>query len=136
MPYQFDFDSNHRILRCQFEGRVTNEEFAQHLPTTWQHVARLDPRGGITDLSLITSWEVTLEKLRALARVQPLVRLMGRPIVMLATSDHIFGLARMFEVESENTRRNLHVVRTWKEAGAILGVQEFHFEPIPAEAAG
>lgn len=131
MPYKFDFDSNHRILRCQFEGRVTNEEFAEYLPATWQQVARTDPRGGITDLFSVTSWEVTPEALRALARWQPPVRLSGRPIVILATSDLIVGMARMFEIESENTRRNMHVVRTWKEAGAILGVQEFHFEPIP-----
>ena len=42
---------------------------------------------------------------------------------MVAPSDKVFGLARMFELQGEGTRANLHVVRTMKEALAILGVQ-------------
>jgi hypothetical protein len=133
MSYQFDFDSTNRILRCGFEGRVTDEELTNYLRIVGQYVALTFPRGGVTDLSAVTSWEVTPETLRTLAHVPPGVPPMGRPRVVLADSDYIFGMVRMFEIEADIMRPNLHVVRTWKEAGAILGVQEFHFEPIQTE---
>jgi len=46
-------------------------------------------------------------------------------------SPHIFGLARIFELEGEATRPNLHVVHTEHEAWAILSVKEPRFEPVP-----
>lgn len=130
MSYRLDFDSTNRILRCRFWGRVSDEEFANYLQTVWQYVALTRPRGGITDLSAVTSFDVTVETIRTLASWQPVVPPMGRPRVILTASDHIFGMARMFEMEAEVTRPNLHVVRTWQEACAILGVPELHFEPI------
>jgi hypothetical protein len=36
----------------------------------------------------------------------------------------------MFEMQGQDTRPSLHVVRTEKEAMAILGVTETKFEPI------
>jgi hypothetical protein len=131
MSYKFDFDSTNRILRCRFEGRVTDEELANYLRIVGQYVALTGPRGGMTDLSAVTSFEVTFEAIRTLASWLPVVPPMGRPRVILAPPDHIFWIARMFEVEAEVTRPNLYVVRTLKEARAILGAQEFHFEPIP-----
>lgn len=133
MSYHFDFDSTSRILRCRFEGRLTAEELTNYLRTVGQYVALVRPRGGITDLSAVTSFDVTLETIRTLAWRPPAVPLMGRPRVILAASDQVFGMARMFEIEAEITRPNLHVVRTLNEACAILGVQEFDFEPIQTE---
>jgi hypothetical protein len=34
----------------------------------------------------------------------------------------MFGMARMFELEGGETRPNLHVVRSEREAFAILGI--------------
>jgi hypothetical protein len=39
----------------------------------------------------------------------------------------------MFELQAEGTRANLHVVRTMKEALAILGVQAPKFGPVKTE---
>ncbi len=130
MSYTFDFDSTNRILRCRFEGDVTDEEFAEYLQIVGQYVSLTGPRGGVTDLSAVTSIQTTFEAVRRLANVQPAVPLLGRPRVVVAASDHVYGIARMFEIESENMRPNLHVVRTWDEAGAILGVQKFQFKPL------
>jgi len=129
MSFKFDFDSTNRILRCRFEGRVTNEEFTNYLRIVGQYIALTLPRGGITDLSAVDSWEVTAETLLMLAGVPPAVPPMGRPRVILAASDYIFRMARMFELHAELLRPNLHAARTLKEASAILGVQEFYFEP-------
>lgn len=132
MSYTFDFDSTNRILRCRFEGRVTDEEFTDYLLTVWRHVALTGPRGGITDLSAVTFFDVSCETIRMLASWSPVVPPIGIPRVILAPSDHIFELAHMFEIEAVITRPNLRVVRTWNETCAILGVQESYFEPIQA----
>jgi hypothetical protein len=131
MSYRFDYDSTNRILRCRFEGRLTAEELANYLRIVGQYVAQTGPRGGITDLSAVTFIKATPEGVRRLANLKPAVPLMNRPRVVLAPSDYTYGMARMFEIEAVDVRPNLHVVRTLKEAQAILGVQEFRFEPIP-----
>jgi hypothetical protein len=133
MPFAFDFDSANRILRCRFRGRVTDEELTNYLEIVGQYVILTLPRGGITDLSEVISWEVTTETLLTLARRPPGVSPTGRPRVVLTASSHIFGMARIFEREADIRRSNLHVVRTWKQACAILGVEKFHFEPLPLE---
>jgi hypothetical protein len=48
----------------------------------------------------------------------------------VAGSTAMFGLARMFEMEGEEARPNLHVVRTEREAFAILGIITPKFGPI------
>lgn len=133
MSYQFDFDSSNRILRCRFRGRVADEDLTNYLRIVGHYVTLTLPRGGVTDLSAVISWEVTTEKLRTLAALPPGVPPMGRPRVILTADDYIFGMARMFEIEADIRRSNLHVVRTWREARAILGVEQFHFEPLPIE---
>lgn len=133
MSYKFDFDSTNRILRCRFEGRVTADELRNYLRIVGDYVTQTSARGGVTDLSAVTTIQATPEAIRRLASVRPAVPLMDRPRVILAASDHVYGFARMFEIEAEDARPNLHVVRTWNEAGAILGVQEFHFDPIQAK---
>jgi hypothetical protein len=39
-------------------------------------------------------------------------------------------MARMFESHGEATRPNLHVVRSYKDALVIVGVQDPQFEPV------
>jgi hypothetical protein len=133
VPYTFDFDSTNLILRCRFEGRVTDAEFTNYLRGVGRYIALTGPRGGITDLSAVTAFEVAVETIRTLASWLPAVPALGRPRVILTASNQVFGMARLFQFEAEITRPNLHVVRTLNEARAILGVQEFHFEPIQAE---
>jgi hypothetical protein len=130
MSYKFDFDSTNRILRCRFAGPVTAEEFTNYLRTVGRYVALTSPRGGVTDLSAVSTFDVSIDAIHRLAGVKPSVPRIDHPRVILTASDRTFWAARMFEIEAEAIRPNLHVVRTWNEAGAILGVRKFHFEPI------
>jgi hypothetical protein len=54
------------------------------------------------------------------------------PRFIVAASPTIYGTARMFELAGQDTRPNLHVVRTMKEVCVILGITDPQFEPIPA----
>jgi hypothetical protein len=129
VPYQFEFDETNRILRCRFDGRVTDEDLKESYRLAAEYMAQTDPRAAITDLSAVTSFEVSPETIRELAKSAPLPD-PNRPRCIVAPSSNVFGMARMFEIEGEVTRPNLHVVRTLEEAWAILGVQGLTFEPL------
>jgi hypothetical protein len=122
MSYQFDFDSTNRILRGRLNGRVTDEVLKDYYRAVAKHAAEIDPRGGITDLSAVTSFEVSADTLRELAGSTP--------------ADVVFGMARLFQSEGEDTRPQNHVVRTLRQAWAVLGVHDPKFDALPIRRNG
>jgi hypothetical protein len=130
MSYQFDFDPANRILRCRFTGRVTDDELRQYYADAAKYISQTDALGGLTDFSRAVSVEVTPDTVRALANLPPVIADSSRVRCIVAPSDKVFGLARMFELQGGHARVNLHVVRTMKEALAILGVPEPKFQAL------
>lgn len=130
MPYHFEFDSTHRILRCQMDGRVTDEELRAYYRDAERCATETDPLSGILDLSGVTLFEVSPELVRDLAKLPPAMLDPTRPRVLIATSAAVFGLARMFELQGQQSRPNLHVVHSEKEALAILRVVQISSEPM------
>ena len=132
MPYCFEFDDTNGILRGRLEGKITDEDLKEFYAASGRHAARTDPRAAIMDLLAVTSLDVAPETIRALASLPPAIPDRDRPRFIVAASPLIFGLARMFELNGQDTRPNLHVVRGMKEVSVILGVPEFKFEPLSA----
>jgi hypothetical protein len=130
MPYHVDFDSVHRILRCRLEGCITDEELRQYYRLAEDHVAKTDPLGGILDMTAVTSFDVSPTTIRQLAKSRSAFTNPDHPRVLIASCASVFGLARMFEMEGQDKRPNLHVVRSEKEALAILGIHKANFAPI------
>jgi hypothetical protein len=81
-------------------------------------------------MSCVTSLEVSPQTIRELANLPPAIADSSQPRCIIAASSQIYGMARMFELQGQETRPNLHVVRTQQEAWAILGVSKPKFEPI------
>ncbi len=133
MPHQFEFDSTNRILRGWFEGRVTDEELKSFYPIAADCVTRTGPRAAITDFSLVSSFEASSQAIRDLANSDPVLPDPSLDRFIVAPSDHIFGMARMFQLQGERTRPNLHVVRTLKDVWNFLRIQETQFKPIKEE---
>ena len=133
MPFRFEFDSTHRILRVAFSDVVTDESITSFYGMLAKYAAALDPLAGILDLSSVTSFEVTIPTIRKLAWSEPAMPHSDRPRFIVANSAHVFGMARMFEFEGESTRPNLHVVRTPRDVWAILGIHDPQFEPLPVD---
>lgn len=133
MPYRIAFDAQNRILRGQFDGRVTDDELKEFYRIAPDYIARFDPRVGITDFSAVTSFDVSPQAIRELANTPPAVPDPKRPRFIVAPSPQIFGMARMFELQGEKTRPSLQVVRTLEDVWDFLGVQEPHFEPVLME---
>jgi hypothetical protein len=132
MPFRFEFDSTHRILRGVFSDVVTDESIAAFYRLVPQYAVALDPLAGILDLSAVTSFEATADTIRRLAWSEPAMPHSDRPRFIVAKSSHIFGMARMFAFEGETARPNLHVLRAPRDVWAILGIHEPQFEALPA----
>ena len=109
MPYQVEFDSNNRILRARLIGDVTDDDLRAVYRFGQQNVMRLDPLSGITDFSDVTGVAFSAETMRELARLKPIMPEAGRPVVFVAPTPELFGMARMFaargRLPSEPTSR-------------------------------
>jgi hypothetical protein len=133
VPPNVEFDSANRILRFRLEGTVTDESISECYRVIEKYAALTAPSTGILDLSAVTLFQVSPETIRKLADLPPAISDPKLPRVIIAPSPHVFGIARMFEIQGQDTRRRLHVVSTDKEAFAILGILEPHFEPVQSE---
>ena len=130
MPYLIDFDTTNRILRARFLGRVTDDDLRNMYRFGQENVARFDPLSGITDFSEATAVAFSPQTMRALARTKPIMPDPTRPVIFIAPTPALFGMGRMFELEGADTRPNLRVVRTAKEAYEILNVRDPYFAPV------
>lgn len=136
MNYTIEFDPRNGLLQCRMSGEVTDELMKAAYSAIREQAMRTHIRGGVLDVSDVTSFEVTPQFLRALAREVPALPDPNVPRVVIAPSDYMFGMARMFQTLGEDTRPLLHVVRTRREAYALLGVLEPKFEPVDATNPG
>ncbi|MGB8540142.1 MAG: hypothetical protein WCD49_00765 [Candidatus Acidiferrales bacterium] len=128
MSYHFGFDSANRILLARFEGKVTDADLKEYYRMAERYVMATNPSAGVLDMSAVSSLEVSPQTIRELASLPPAFSDPHQPRCIIAPSPKIFGMARMFELQGQHTRPNLHVVRTAKEAWAILGVSKPKFE--------
>ena len=130
MPYLIDFDATNRILRARCKGRVTDDDLRDMYRVGQENVARLDPLSGITDFSEVTEVAFSPQTMRDLARTKPIMPDPRRPVIFVAPTPELFGMARMFELESGEARPNLRVVHTVEEAYQILNVPAPQFGPL------
>lgn len=129
MSYFFEFNSAHGIFLVRFEGQVSDEEFQEYYRVAGEHMVRLHPRATISDYSAVTDLQVSVDTLRNLAHSH-IAMPASNPRLVVAPAPHIYGLARMFQMEAEPSRPNLHVVSTLAEAFAHLKVETPKFEPL------
>jgi hypothetical protein len=130
VPYSFDFDSANSILRCRLVGRVTDEVLKAFFRAGAELAVRTHPGAGIVDLSGVTSFDVSAQAIREVATSAPVLRDPGLRRIVIAPSGETYGMMRMFEIEGEETRPGLHVVRSEQEAWAILAAPNPRFEPL------
>jgi hypothetical protein len=131
MAFRFEFDPAHRILGIRFWDRVTEDDLSYFYRMSALLVGSLDPASAVIDFSDVTSFDSSAQFMKRLAALPPAMPRAERPRIVVAPQDEVFGLARLFEMAGEATRPNFHVVRSTREAWAILGVEEPRFKAIP-----
>ncbi|HEY3928342.1 MAG TPA: hypothetical protein VGL89_08210 [Candidatus Koribacter sp.] len=118
MPFKSRLDADRRIAFVEFSGKATYSEIEQYTrqlrgdPNFQPDFAQFINASGVTDTDLNTS------ELERLATADPFAKDAVR--VIIAGSDFVFSVARMFESISDLPR--LSVVRTRDEAFRILGL--------------
>ncbi len=130
MAFRVEYDSVNQILAIRFDGCVTDELLLSfYRVDAPKIIAATKFRASIVDFSEVTALEVAPATLRTLAWSEPIDQESSRPRVIVAPSDHIFGSARIFAAHGEDTRPSLHVVRTLRQAYAVLDVVHPQFAP-------
>ena len=131
MPYRFEIERKSKLLAVRFDGDITVDELRRfYFFEVPKLLVRSDLRGSIVDFSNATMSGVSPQDIRELAAQPPADPDAKRLRVIVATTPHVFGLSRMFELHGEETRPHLHVVSSLSQAYALLGVTDPKFEPV------
>jgi hypothetical protein len=130
MPYYFEFDPAHRILLVVLEGDVGDREMLRINDDIKAHVTDLNPSAGVSDFSTVTTFRVASHTMRT-AALQPSPYDEQAPRFIVAQRDHLFGLARMYQLIGSRIRAKLQVVRSREEVFSALGIQNPKFEKLP-----
>ena len=126
MTSAFEFDPVNKVVCWRLRGEVTEELFAESLQLVADILADTNPNSGIIDFSEVTSLHLSTDTLKQTASSKPVFPT-KLPRIIVAPSGHVYGMARMFAVITESTRKDVQVVRTMDEAYQLLGIKEPEF---------
>ena len=122
MPVTYGIDCDSGLIRTRCVGVVTFAEVIDHFRALERDPACRDHLDVVLDLGDLSSIP-TPDQLRAvsveIAQIQPKIRFGACAIV--AKTDVLFGMSRMFEALAEERFRAIRVFRTVDEAEAWLG---------------
>jgi hypothetical protein len=128
--FAVDFDAMNNILRVTMHGDITDSVALRCAETVGKCAASYREYRGIVDLSNVTKYDVSPELIRQFARTPPNISAEAYALVIVAPREHPYGMSRMFQLLSETTRPNQHVVRTMDEAFELLQVKSPTFVPV------
>ena len=126
MPYHFEFDAENKILLVVPEGEIVAQDVANFNDDIRRRASELNPVGAIIDCSAVSGFNLPGELLRKAAHA-PAPFPAETPRFVVAPTDFLFGMARMFELSASRPKEMLKVVRSMEEALARLGVQSPRF---------
>ncbi len=124
-----EFDARNNILRGTLTGRVTDAILSDAYETAARYVESHGPCRGVFDTSGVTKFDISTDAIRKLAGSSPIIPT-GYVRVIVAPQDFRYGMMRMFQILSEKSRPDLHVVRTMDEAYRLLRVESPEFGPV------
>lgn len=111
------------------EGDIDGSEIKEIDRKMREQIARTDPAAGISDLTGVRNFNVPSEIMRA-AALRPAPYPPETRRVIVAPSDLLFGMSRMYELVADRPAGILQVVRCMEEALAAIGVLTPKFEPL------
>lgn len=129
MGFVMEFDARNNILRGTLRGRLTDAILLDYYEAAAAYTTSHPPCRCIWDFSEVTNFDVSSDAIRQVAGKSPLIPA-GYMRVIVAPQDFLFGMMRMLQILSENTRPDLHVVRTLGEAYRLLLVESPEFSPV------
>ena len=134
MPFRFESDELHRIIRIVFEGPCTDDDMLEAYYALGLLLERNSPASVIIDYTDVTDIRISTEAVREYSYRLPTVDT-DDFLIAVAPQPIMYGIARMFEVITAETRANMHVVHSMKEALALMGVSSAPFIPLKSPEA-
>ena len=129
MPHHFEFDSEHKILLTVLEGEIQGPELLAIDDDMLKRIERMHPAAGICDLTGVTNLNVQAAVLRT-AALQPEPYPSEALRFIVAPTDVLYGMARMYELVGNRPNGQMHVVRSRQEALSALSASNAEFGPI------
>ncbi|MGC2446587.1 MAG: STAS domain-containing protein [Candidatus Sulfotelmatobacter sp.] len=120
----FELAEADKVLRVTLKGEMTDDSVMELWSTGVPVAASFPAYRSIVDLSGITRFDVSTRTINRLAKTDA-PNFSNR--VFVAPMDVVYGTTRMFQVLTEGTRKNVHVVRTMDEAYKLLGLESPKF---------
>jgi hypothetical protein len=113
-------DHSKKIVITTYWGEVTDADVALQITQIKSHAPYASEYCVITDFTQVTQFNISSQAIRSVAEAES--PLGGAKRVMVAPSDVAYGSSRMFQSLASQTRPNIAVVRSLKEAYARLGI--------------
>jgi hypothetical protein len=123
----FEFAEAENVLRLTLTGEMTDQAVLELWTKGLPIASSRAHASSIVDLSGVTRFNVSRRAIETLAKRQG-PDLPSR--IFIAPNDVLYGTARMFQMLSETTRKNVHVVRTAQDAYNLLGIEPPQFAPL------
>ncbi len=127
--YRLEFDATNKILRRIVEGAVTDQFLLDGYVAIRIGCARCCPRVCIVDYTAATDIAISTPGVRQLANTKPIFP-MDCLTLNVAPQKLMYGLARMFQTFSSDSRPNFRAVQAMDEALDLIGVKSPHFSPL------
>lgn len=131
MPYYFELDRTHQILRARIEGAIGDDETNQFRAQTAKLLHDIRPKACIVDLSATRQYDISSATIGSIARSAPALASISISVIVVAPALHMFGATRMFQIISDEKRPWFRVVKSSDEAYKLLGLDSPRFEPLP-----
>jgi len=131
MSLLMEFDERNNILRLTISGPLNDAIMFEVFEAASRYASSHPPCRSITDVSKVTANEISSGAIMQLAKTPAVAP--GLVRIVVAANDHSYAIARMFQMLSEGTRPNFHVVHTMDEAYNLLGVESPEFIPMAEE---
>ena len=134
--FRAEFDARHKIIRLTFEGKYRDQDLIAGYGILQGCYERFGSCNCIVDYTGVAEVAVTIttDGIRRLAKTKPIFP-MDRVTINVAPQTVMYGLARMFQILSSDTRTNFRVVSTMEQALKLIGVSSPEFSPIKLEPA-
>lgn len=122
MPASVKVDAKNRIIYSSFEGKLNDSDLLAHREVLKDHPDFDAEFSEILDFSNVTELRVTVGFINSLAKSSSLYSPQSKHAVV-APHDITFGVARLYQMLTQDTRPNLAVVRSMAEARMFVGIE-------------
>jgi hypothetical protein len=122
MKFVIEFDAGRKLNRGTFHGPINDQIMLAWYERCKQLVRKYGTQAAIVDFSDVPTFDVSPETVRHMASMAPILS-DPHPRCVVAPSDFLYGMMRMFQMLSRQGRHDLHIVRTMTEAYEVLGLK-------------